>query len=285
MLKTIDTSDCRCARVKIINIETVIPRHKALSILKKLPLFHGIDDAELDYVLEYCVIDKFQSGQTIFTQGNSAQSLFIVLNGAVEIFTPEKGVINIMHQGEVFGELGVITSMPRLASALTLLDNTLLLEIKKSDLDFLVGKQPHLSYAMMKNLASALAERYVQVNKENFSTRTQYSPLAKNISLANAEMSGPIVIGHDQEKMGQVTQYYISSVSHGQLFAADGECILEAGSFISLDVAQQGLRFQLNQGSRKGWFDVHLSTQEHQFMRESDKSRVYIFGYAPNQAS
>ena len=101
--------------MKVINIENIIPRHKALSILQKLPLFAGIHDEEFEVLLEICVIDKFQVDQSIFEQGSSAQSLYIVLNGAVEISTPDKGVINIMGQGQVFGELGVITSMPRLA--------------------------------------------------------------------------------------------------------------------------------------------------------------------------
>ena len=267
------------ALMKIINIENILPRHKALSILQKLSLFNGVLDREFEELLEICVISKFHAGQQIFEQGNSAQSLFVVLNGVVEISTPEKGVINIMKQGEVFGELGVITSMPRLASASTLLDNTLLLEIKKSDLDFLIGREPHLSYGIMRNLADELAQRFVQVNKENFSTRSHFTPIVKNVSTQLNQLSGPILISHDEQKMEQVSHYYITRIHNGGLFSSDGQSNITTGSLVSIEEAEPGLTFKLKAGCNQGWFDVHLTTQENKFMRDSDKARVYIFGY------
>ena len=265
--------------MKVINIENILPRHKALSILQKLPLFNGVLDREFDELLEICVIDKFNSGQQVFEQGNSAQSLFVVLNGVVEFSTPEQGVINIMKQGEVFGELGVITSMPRLATARTLLDNTLLLEIKKSDLDFLIGREPRLSYGIMRNLADELAQRYVQLNKESFSTRSHFTPIVKNISVQQNELSDPIYINHDSQKMNLVSHYYISRIQNGILLTTGEQTKISAGSMVSLEEAETGIIFKMNVGCSQGWFDVHLTTEENKFMRDSDKARVYIFGY------
>lgn len=265
--------------MKIINIENILPRHKALSILQKLALFNGVLDQEFEELLEICVISKFHAGQQIFEQGNSAQSLFVVLNGVVEISTTEKGVINIMRQGEVFGELGVITSMPRLATANTLLDNTLLLEIKKSDLDFLIGRQPHLSYGIMRNLADELAQRFVKVNNENFSIRSHFTPNVKNISMLKNQLSGPILISHDHQKMNQVSHYYISRIHNGILLKTEDKTKVTTGSMVSLEEAETGILFKMNAGCSQGWFDVHLTTEENKFMRDSDKARVYIFGY------
>jgi hypothetical protein len=266
--------------VKVVNIENAIARPRALSILRKLPLFKNIEVHDLKALLEYCAIHKVDADHILFEQDDNAHSLFIVLNGVIEIAIAKIGVINIMQQGEVLGELGIITSMPRFGNARALLDDTLLLEIKKSDLDFLVGGHPHLSYSIMRNLANALAERYATVSRENISDHSPNMPWAQNISVGWNRLSEPIAIRHDPAKMELITHYYISRVEHGKLFLEDGETEIAPGESIAVDAIGEGFRFKLTSRQRKGWFDIQLSNEGNPKMRESEKCRVTVFGYA-----
>lgn len=266
--------------MQIVNIENVIPRHKALSILNKLPLFAHVQDSEFDELLELCTLRKFKRDIVVFEQNSPARSLFVVLAGFFEISTQEKGVVNVMRQGEVVGELGIITELPRQASARSLTDNSLLLEIKKSDLDFLVGRQPHLSYTIMHNLAAELAQRYLGLNKDSFSPRSPFMPRVKNISIQAGVRSGPIPVRFASEKLKQVTHFHIGKIHNGHLYQGQGDKQIHEGDLIEIAMGELGLCFEvINDELGKGWFDIQLSTSDNKILRDTDIATVYVFSY------
>ncbi len=71
----------------------------------------------------------FNHGDVIFEQGSSGNSMFIVQSGAIEISclrNGEKVVIALLEQGEFFGEMALIDSQPRSATAIALCRTRLL---------------------------------------------------------------------------------------------------------------------------------------------------------------
>ncbi|MGB3310661.1 MAG: EAL domain-containing protein [Nodosilinea sp.] len=67
-----------------------------------------------------CNIRLFNTGDTIFAEGNSADRAYIIESGYVEIFVgagEDSLQLNVLGPGDIFGEMGIIDASPRSASA------------------------------------------------------------------------------------------------------------------------------------------------------------------------
>ena len=74
---------------------------------------------------------EYNPGDVIFAEGDEGNSAFVVEEGKVEIFAqdgPSKTVLAVIEEGELFGEMALIDSRPRTATA-TALEPTRLTEV------------------------------------------------------------------------------------------------------------------------------------------------------------
>ena len=71
---------------------------------------------------------SYDSGEMIFSEGDGASEAYLIMNGSVEVFSiSEKGKIFIakLGEGQILGEMAIITKQNRMASAITLEKTTL----------------------------------------------------------------------------------------------------------------------------------------------------------------
>jgi len=71
-------------------------------------------------MFQTAIEEKFKDGDIIFEEGSSGDWIYVVESGAVEIskiMHGEKEVLLELGPGEIIGELGFITKMPRTATA------------------------------------------------------------------------------------------------------------------------------------------------------------------------
>ena len=64
--------------------------------------------------------ETFHDGQTIFEDGSDSDWIYIVKEGAVEIYKNVDGqkiVLEILNEGDIFGEMAFIDRSPRSATA------------------------------------------------------------------------------------------------------------------------------------------------------------------------
>ncbi|MDD6478514.1 MAG: Crp/Fnr family transcriptional regulator [Oscillospiraceae bacterium] len=83
---------------------------KYLKILKKCPLFYGIEEEELLRLLS-CLgakVDSYDKKYTVFREGSQAKYLGIVLSGSVQIISIDyfgnRNIITEVYEAELFGE-------------------------------------------------------------------------------------------------------------------------------------------------------------------------------------
>ncbi len=63
---------------------------------------------------------RFKDGEVIFSEGDRAGEAFLITSGAVRLQKLEGGQIHeidIVREGKIFGEMGVLSDMNRMASA------------------------------------------------------------------------------------------------------------------------------------------------------------------------
>jgi CRP/FNR family transcriptional regulator, cyclic AMP receptor protein len=124
-----------------------------IELLKKVPLFSRLDKKHLQAVAQITDELDLPAGKEMATEGDRGREFFVLLDGEADV---KKGdvSINTMKAGDFFGEIALVTKMPRTASV-TATTPVRVLVITERDFDALLKKSPEVG----RNVAEALAER------------------------------------------------------------------------------------------------------------------------------
>lgn len=126
----------------------------------QIPFFKGIDLNVVKAVNSVCSTTNFDSGHKIFTKGDSADFLYILETGSVELLLKEEDQTRFLltEPGEVFGwssivEKGVYTSTATCKSA------TCVLKISKQDIEEIFNQYPKAAIKFYQRLGSIFSKR------------------------------------------------------------------------------------------------------------------------------
>jgi CRP/FNR family cyclic AMP-dependent transcriptional regulator len=107
-----------------------------LALLLNHFLFRDLPVPVLEHLSSYMKTRKVTKGATIFSKGDAGTGLLGVLNGAVKVsIASAEGkdiVLNVFHEGEIFGEIALLDGRPRTADA-TAMSNCELVVIERRD--------------------------------------------------------------------------------------------------------------------------------------------------------
>ena len=84
------------------------------------PMFQGYTSYGLDSVFEKGVVKELSAGDTLYTQGESASFVALVVSGSLEMFVETSGQVRTLaHVGptRLLGELAVLAGAERVMSA------------------------------------------------------------------------------------------------------------------------------------------------------------------------
>lgn len=130
-----------------------------LGFLAEVPLFAKLSERSLNILARGCCFKEAEKGETLFFQSDDSEAAFVVKAGKVSIIlnSPDgrEMVINEMHKGDLFGELGLLTKKPRSTSAIAHSKCELLMMPREVFLD-VVEHEPHLALRMLELTASRL---------------------------------------------------------------------------------------------------------------------------------
>ena len=126
-------------------------------IFNQLAIFDGMDESQLALLKKYCVMCECTNDDVIFSQGESAEYLYIVVNGEVSIeFKPDDGpalVVSRIKEGGVFGWSAAF------GSGFYTSDSAKLLRMRGSDLKMLREKHPETGILILERLAAVVVRR------------------------------------------------------------------------------------------------------------------------------
>src|SRR5262245_46344338 len=95
-----------------------------------IPLFAGGSEADLAEIAKLATVLDYPAGSTIFADGDTADSLYVVLRGQVAIRCcnrwGQEQTLATLEAGAMLGEVALLTDEPRASTAVTLVDSTLL---------------------------------------------------------------------------------------------------------------------------------------------------------------
>ena len=127
--------------------------------LAEVELFQLLDEAELNELAAVIDSKTVAAEEIIFHAGDLGDVLYIVQSGEVELYVKDtagqKIVLTNVDKNEIFGELSMLDSRPRSATARALVDTELLL-LDRDDLLLLFTKQPDAALNMLAALSGML---------------------------------------------------------------------------------------------------------------------------------
>lgn len=98
--------------------------------------------------------DEFKQGQTIFREGDEGSTMYVVLSGSVKL-TVKGREVEDLGPGGVLGEMALIDTVPRSATATAIADCKLVpIDLKR--FTFLVQQTPNFSLQIMRVIADRL---------------------------------------------------------------------------------------------------------------------------------
>lgn len=124
--------------------------------LAEIRMFDHLNEDDLVALAN--VIDelKVPQGHTLFQAGDPGDSLFVVTEGRIELFIKDtagqKIVLTTAEAGDMFGELAMLDSGPRTATALALTDSDVLV-LDRDDLILLFQRKPEAALHMLAALS------------------------------------------------------------------------------------------------------------------------------------
>lgn len=114
------------------------------SILGVTPVFRELPYAEREKFLPRFELVIIRKNEDIVTEGESGDAMFVIVSGAVEVWTKRSGkkiVLATLREGDFFGEISLITGETRTATV-TALKETRLMKLRKTDFDEISDKYP-----------------------------------------------------------------------------------------------------------------------------------------------
>jgi len=120
-----------------------------------------LDAAELAELSGLTVEESYRAGETIFSEGDVGEFAYIILSGAVRIWTHDaearRVTLLLLGPNDFFGELAVLDGGPRSASA-TAEEDTILGGLRKEQLEHFLLTHPQTALHMIKQLGKRLRQ-------------------------------------------------------------------------------------------------------------------------------
>lgn len=127
--------------------------------LSSIPLFSGLDEAELQQFAALIRERTYPKGSVILFEHDPGDSLFIVREGRVKVvLVGEDGrevILGVLGVGEYFGELSLIDEQPRSAHVIAMEDSTLMV-LRREDFRRRVESSPAVAWTLLLELSRRL---------------------------------------------------------------------------------------------------------------------------------
>lgn len=130
-----------------------------------IPLFAGLNDADLQRLNQHLLRKSFRPGTFIITVEKTGELVYVLLDGTVKIFVDQidgsEVILAFLGSGDTFGEMSLLDSAGRSANVLAL-EQCSCLAMNRMAFSECLRTMPHLSY----NLVQLLTRRLRLANEQ-----------------------------------------------------------------------------------------------------------------------
>lgn len=137
-----------------------------LETIENVAVFENLSQKELYEIVRLTHQRDYKKDESIFKKNAPAEGMYVLLDGAVDIFEPDSNtILTTFKSGDFFGELALIDEEPRMASAIAT-ESSKLIGFFRTDLLTLMKRSPELGNVILMNISRILGERLRKTNEE-----------------------------------------------------------------------------------------------------------------------
>ena len=100
------------------------------SIVRKAPIFQGLDQAAGNTLRAAMTPVKLRKGQALFKEGDDGENLYIITSGKIKLGTKSQdgreNLLMVLGAGDMFGDLSLFDAGPRTSTATAVTETRLL---------------------------------------------------------------------------------------------------------------------------------------------------------------
>lgn len=155
--------------------------HSKRLLLRQIPLFSNLTDIQIDLIASRSRLTEYEKGETIYIQGGPPDAFYGLISGRVQVSAPgisgKTEVIEVLHRGDHFGTVSLLTNEPHSVTTQALNDS-ILFKIKQADFDAILKEIPEVAIHLSTSLSRRLRQRDFPSKQVFESTLVSiYSPL------------------------------------------------------------------------------------------------------------
>lgn len=168
---------------------------QAYDILRGISVFAGLNDQELAVLGTHVNTRRYPKNTVIIQEGDEANALYVIESGQAKVYlSNEDGkevIINMLGQGELFGELALIDDAPRSASVKTTKPTTLAV-ISRSGFKQLLASHTDIALRLLVDMTRRV--RLLSESIRNLALLDVYGRVAKVLLDLAQEHDGRLII-------------------------------------------------------------------------------------------
>ena len=101
-----------------------------IEILKNIPFFSTLSEADLQQIGENVKMDYFDADHVVFNEGDAGDIMYVIKRGKVQVIRGD-AVIAELEDGAFFGEMALVSDEPRNATIKTVAETEVMMLTKE----------------------------------------------------------------------------------------------------------------------------------------------------------
>ena len=162
------------------------------NLLARIPLFADLPTEELDRLMAALEVVNLKSGDILFREGDVPGHLYIMVSGELEINmgsdTDNEIVLNVLKEGEYFGEMGLIMPGGRRTAGARARGDVVLLSMSRNRFSELLHAHPQLANAMVNVLSQRLDSTNIATFRDLANKNRQLQSAYDELQAAQAQL-------------------------------------------------------------------------------------------------
>lgn len=147
--------------LKLVTLWDMLSLELRKEVIEKSQLFKGMKAWQIRKIILTSSVEHYHKGQAIFHQGDESLVMYMVMRGKVRIEHPgeRRKMQEVFVPGDVFGDVSMLTGVPRSSDA-TALSQTSLLVLPLEAIRNTMNYHPRLSAMLFYNVAGHISQRF-----------------------------------------------------------------------------------------------------------------------------
>lgn len=163
-----------------------------INLLSQIPLFADLPTSELDNILSSMDVKDLADKEMLFREGDPGEDFYVVTRGILEVLMGagqhEELLLNIMREGEHFGEMSLIMPGGHRTASVRARGESTLLSLSRTQFLELTRKHPELSTSMVRVLSQRLDATNTQTFRELTEKNKQLQTAFDELKAAQAQL-------------------------------------------------------------------------------------------------